>query len=137
MVAKVTVTMLLLIIVSYLIKIMSPHLFNYLLSDVWGEQITHLVTLVSYVFLVVLCAYILLNVIDINLELTGNAVAKSSAWILMVYFLGSGILYACKYYGVDLRGYSNIGIVSGFFIILIFLGAMYSIFDGKKEEQKK
>ncbi len=130
-------TLLLIVISFYLIKITSPSFFFYLSTSIWKEQIIHLAPIIFNVFMILLCVWVITSMINqANIKSVGDAAIMSLGWLLMVYLLGGALVYGFYCLGLDITGYENIGIFSVILVLLIVLGIVYALYGMQKKNKE-
>jgi len=118
----------LLVLTFYCIKLTLPHLYSYLSTIIWKEQLKQLLPILFYSLIVLLCVWTITNMINqVNIKSVGDATIRSLGWLLMVYLLGGALVYGYCCFGITVNGYENIGFFSVFLVLLIASGVIYAL----------
>lgn len=127
----------LLVLSFYFIKITAPHLYSYLSTSIWKEQLRQLLPILFSSFIVLLCVWVVTSMINqVNIKSVGDATIRSLGWLLMVYLLGGALVYGYCCFGITVNGYEKIGLFSIFLVLLIITGVVYALYNMRNKNNQ-
>lgn len=140
--AKVSLGLVCLCSCLFLVNISTRYEGEYLLEDVWSEQLPILSILAGICFGILICLWLGTGLAQSGnwkeflsgLDAAGRDAVTALGWILMVFFVAGLMIYGIGALGLQATGFSRLGLFSLVLTFLIVGGIAYAIHGSLNSE---